>query len=86
MYQQTIECNVIPEDLKFSDVTPLLNKGGRGQCSSYRHITLISVCCMVLETILKDNIKEHLECNKAMNDSQHGFRSGKLCAANLLTF
>ena len=28
---------------------------------------------------------EHLECNKLINDSQHGFRSGRLCATQLLT-
>ena len=38
------------------------------------------------KSILKDNIMEHLECNKLINDSQHGFRSGRLCVTNLLTF
>ena len=69
-----------------SDVAPLLNKGGRGLCSSYRPMTLASVCC-VLESILKDNIMEHLECSKAVNDSQHGLRSGsRLCATKFHTF
>ena len=27
----------------------------------------------------------NVECNKLINNSQHGFRSGRLCATNLLT-
>ena len=54
--------------------------GGRGQCNSYRPISLTSVCCKALEPILKDNIMEHLESNKLIKDSQHGFRPGRLCS------
>ena len=41
---------------------------------------------MILESILKDNIMEHLECSKLLTDFQHSFRSGRLCVTNLLTF
>ena len=75
IYQQSIECNAIPADWKLADITPLFKKGSMGQCCSYRPIGLTSVCCMALESILKDNIVKHLECNKQINDSQHGFRS-----------
>ena len=30
------------------------------------------MCCKVLESILKDNIVEHLKCNNLINDFQHG--------------
>ena len=43
------------------------------------------MCCKVLDSILKGNIMEHLECNKLINDSQHGVRSGRSCVTNLLT-
>ena len=38
------------------------------------------------KSIMKDNIMEHLECNKLINDSQHCFRSGRSCVTYLLTF
>jgi len=31
--------------------------------------------CRILESILKDHIVEHLEINKFINDTQHGFRA-----------
>ena len=83
IYQQSIKCNAIPEDLKLADVTRLFKKGSMGQCNSYRPIGLTCVCCMVLESILKDNIMEHLECDKPISDSQHGLRSGRSCVTNL---
>ena len=48
IYQQGIECNVIPEEWKLADVTPLFKKGSRSQFSSYRPISLSSLCCKVL--------------------------------------
>ena len=59
IYQQRIECNVIPEDWKLADVTPLLKKSIRDQINSYRPIKLTSVRCKAIESILKDNIMEH---------------------------
>ena len=56
--------------------------GGRGQCNSYRPISLTSVCRKALEPILKDNIMEHLESNKLIKDSQHGFRQGRSCVSD----
>ena len=44
-----MQCNAIPEDWKHAYITPLFRKGIRGQCSSYRPISLASMCCMVLE-------------------------------------
>ena len=82
IHQQSIECNIILEDWKLAHITPLFKKGSRVQCSSYRPVSLTTVCCKVLESILKDNIMEHLESNKLIEDSQHGLRSGRSCLIN----
>ena len=34
IHQQSIECNVIPENFKLANVTPLFKKDSRGQCNS----------------------------------------------------
>ena len=58
-------------------------KGSRVQCNSYRHIGLTFVRCMISESILGDDIIEHLESRKLINDSQLGFRSGRSYVTNL---
>ena len=39
-----------------------------------------------MESILKDNIINHLEQNGLIRDSQHRFRAGRSCLTNLLYF
>ena len=40
----------------------------------------------MFEAILRDAFVEHLEKNALITDSQHGFRKGRSCLTNLLTF
>ena len=39
-----------------------------------------------MESIVKDGLMAHLEENRLINPSQHGFMPGKSCATNLLEF
>ena len=40
----------------------------------------------MLESIIGDKIKEHLDKHNLIKDSQHGFRNGRSCLTNLLSF
>ena len=42
--------------------------------------------CKVFDTLIRDALVKHLEGNKLIHDSQHGFRPGHSCLTNLLTF
>ncbi|MCD9088868.1 hypothetical protein LR961_19185, partial [Stenotrophomonas sp. SY1] len=39
-----------------------------------------------METIIRDAIEHHLESNRLISDSQHGFRRKRSCMTNLLEF
>ncbi len=39
-----------------------------------------------METIIRDSMVEFLENNDILNNSQHGFRSKRLCLTNFLDF
>ncbi len=49
-------------------------------------IDLTSIPCKVLESILKDDIVEHLLSNGLIKDSQHGFKPRRSCTTDLTTF
>ena len=49
-------------------------------------MSLTSVCCKMLESIIKDDIVNHLERKNLINSSQHGFMRGRSCTSNLLSF
>ncbi len=59
-----------------ANVTPLIKKGTKGNLGNYRPISLISVPCKVMESILKDRIMNHLIENNLIKESQHGFMPG----------
>ena len=40
----------------------------------------------MLEKIIKEWIQNHLDANEILKTSQHGFRSGRSCLTNLLSF
>ena len=54
--------------------------------TNYRLISLTSQLCKLFETLVRDQVIEFLEPNQLIKDSQHGFRKGSSCLANLLTF
>ena len=53
---------------------------------NYRPVSLTSQCSKLLESIIRDALVSHLEENRLMTESQHGFRKGSSCLSNLLVF
>ena len=71
--QRSLDTGLVPGDWKRANVTPIFKKGSRAAPGNYRPVSLTSVCCKVMEQILKDTIGEHLDRNKLIRRSQHGF-------------
>ena len=63
-----------------------IKKGSKGDLGNYRPVSLTSLVVKVLEKLLKGHIEKHLDENRILNDSQHGFRKGRSCQTNLLEF
>lgn len=86
LFQLSLNTGVVPEDWRIANVTPLFKKGSRCETKNYRPVSLTSIPCKILETIIKDNINKHLLKHNLISDSQHGFSAGKSCLTNLLDF
>jgi Reverse transcriptase (RNA-dependent DNA polymerase) len=67
-------------------VTPIFKKGKRTDPGNYRPVSLTSVPCKILESLIKDKIMQHLSENNLLKDSQHGFMPNRSCATNLFEF
>ena len=85
-FNKSINLGEVPDEWKLANVTPIFKKGDKSHPSNYRPISLTSVICKLMETIIRDNIVKHLEQNNLLNDSQHGFRNKRSCLTNLLDF
>ena len=66
--------------------TPLFKKGSRKKPENYRPVSLTSVVCKLLETLIRDHMVEFLAKLKLINTSQHGFLKARSCLTNLLCF
>ena len=58
---------------------PYSRRGDKFDPVNYRPISLTSLICKVLESILRDSIVNHLRAQTLLVQSQHGFTKGKSC-------
>jgi hypothetical protein len=86
LFNKSLGTGEIPEDWRKANVTPIFKKGPKGDPGNYRPVSLTSVPCKILESLIKDKLMAHLIDNNLIKDTQHGFMPGKSCATNLTLF
>ena len=77
---------IVPFECKEANIIPLFKKGSRNKSVNYRPVSLTSVICKLLETIIMDHMMDFLIKHKLINPFQHGFIKAKSCLTNLLFF
>ena len=73
------KCSVVEESVLFK-------KGSRNKPENYKQVSLTSVACKLLETLIRDHMVEFLVKHKLINTSQHGFLKAKSYLTNILCF
>jgi Reverse transcriptase (RNA-dependent DNA polymerase)/Endonuclease-reverse transcriptase len=86
IFNKSLTSSVVPEDWRRANVTPIYKKGTKSDPSNYRPVSLTSICCKLLESVIRDSIVEHMEQNGLIEGSQHGFVKTRSCATNLVEF
>ena len=86
IYQPSLDSSKAVKDWKLQNTAPLFKKGAKDNPANYRPVALTSVPGKILESIIVDEIVNHLETNNLILDSQHGFRKGRSCLTNLIEF
>ena len=86
IFRKSLDETDLPEDWKSSNITPIFKKDSRKKVDNYRGVHLTAQLCKTMESLIKEDIVEHIMKNKLMKDTQHGFQSGKSCFTNLLLF
>ena len=74
----------LPVDWKGGAVVPIFKKGDKHEPSNYRPVSLTSIPCKILESIIRDELIRHLETSNWLTDDQHGFRQRRSCITQLL--
>ena len=84
IFQKSMKDGVLPVQWKEGCVRALFKKGQKNVCSNYRPVSLTSVVCKLLESLIRDAILDYLESNNKIVLHQYGFRPGYSCSSQLL--
>jgi hypothetical protein len=84
LYKRSISEHKLPQTWKNANITAIFKKGSRKQAGNYRPVSLTSILCKTLESIVRDGIMEHMNDNKLFTQHQYGFRRGRSCVTQLL--
>ena len=77
---------VVPDDWRRQNITPIFKAGSRMVAGNYRPVSLTCIVCKIMESIIRDNIVQHLVKYQLIKASQHGFMAAKSCQTNLIDY
>ena len=84
MFSHSLTHGFIPPSLKRAAITPVFKSGNKTSPCNYRPISLTSTIIKVFERIIRKQVVAFLTRQDHLNNTQHGFRSGRLCLSALL--
>ena len=75
----------VPTDWKIASIAPIYKKKGRRtDPANYRPVSLTSVPCKIMESMIKVRMTKFIENNNLLSTHQHGFIQHRSCLTNLL--
>ena len=86
LWRASLDQGTIPPQLLLVQVCPLHKGGSRSIPKNYRPVALTSHVTKVFERVVRRILVSHLEAHGLLPDGQHGFRAGRSCLTQLLSF
>ena len=84
LFNLTLFEGKLPNDFKLAEVRPIFKKGDKTQAGNYRPVSLTSILCKVMETVVKNHLYKHLIENDLLSKHQFGFVSGRSTVTQLI--
>ena len=81
---RALETGKLPGDWKLAEVTAIYKKGSKHDRSNYRPVSVTSVCCKILESLLGDHMMNYLLANNLLSTKQYGFIKNRSTSLQLL--
>ena len=84
LFQKSVNESYLPKSWRDANVTPIYkNKGSKHLPNNYRPVSLTSIICKILETIIKDEVIDHLKRNN-LYKHQHAFVGQRSCITQII--
>ena len=84
IFQNSYNTGTVPSSWKEANITPIFKKGDKKDPEYYRLVSLTSILCKVMESILKDYLLDFLRENNVLSNKQYGFPPGRSTILQLL--
>ena len=84
IFKKSLEEGVLPSSWKEANIIALFKKGDKNLPSNYCLVSLTSVICKMLETIVKSKLVNYFVKNNLFSTRQHGFCANHSCATQLI--
>ena len=81
---KSLQSGCIPGDWKIATVSPIFKKGSKKMAENYRPVSLTSIVCKLLESVVREAVLDHLCCNDILSNKQFGFIGGRSTTLQLL--
>ena len=84
IFKTSIRSGTLPDEWKLANVTAIHKNGHRQIAGNYRPVSLTSVVCKVLESIVREQVINHMKSNKLFSNKQFEFIGGRSTTLQLL--
>ena len=84
MYQTSVRTGKLPSAWKNANITAIHKKGNKHVAGNYRPVSLTSIVCKILESIVRDALIKYMKENRLFSDRQFGFLGGRSTTLQLL--
>ena len=78
------DTGIVPSDWKRANITPIYKKDDKKDPENYCPVSLISILCKIMESIIKYHLLKHLKDNNILSNKQYGFLPGRSTVLQLL--
>lgn len=86
IFQKSLRQGCLPKDWKLAYISAIFKKGNRHMAENYRPISLTSIVCKLMESLVKAEVMSHLENHNLLSNKQHGFVKGRSTTTQLLSY
>jgi hypothetical protein len=84
IFNISMETKRLPYDWKSANISAIFKKGKKSEVNNYRPVSLTSVVCKLMESIIRDNLMAHFLDNGLFSKRQFGFLKRRSTVTQLL--
>ena len=85
IFNKSLREGVVPSQWVEACITAIHKKGLKSAVGNYRPVSITSVVCKMMESIIRDHIVSYVSLNNLFAEEQHGFVPNRDCMTNLLS-